>query len=89
MEASLSQSQSQLFSEIDPSLERTFKGHKSYVTSLSFSPNLKHLASGSGDNSIMLWNFKPQLRAFRFLGHKVCHLLLGIFAALTFIFCFL
>jgi centriolar protein POC1 len=58
-------------SEIDPSLERTFKGHKSYVTSLSFSPNLKHLASGSGDNHIMLWNFKPQLRAFRFMGHKV------------------
>lgn len=58
-------------SQMDPSLERTFKGHKSYVTSLSFSPTLKHLASGSGDNNIMLWNFKPQLRAFRFMGHKV------------------
>lgn len=57
--------------ELDPSLERSFKGHKSYVTSLSFSPTLKHLASGSGDNNIMLWNFKPQLRAFRYLGHKV------------------
>lgn len=56
---------------VDPSLERTFKGHRSYVTSLSFSPNLKYLASGSGDNNIMLWNFKPQLRAFRFVGHKV------------------
>lgn len=57
-------------SEMDPSLERTFKGHKSYVTSLCFSPTLKHLASGGGDNNIMLWNFKPQLRAFRFMGHK-------------------
>lgn len=56
---------------MDPSLERTFKGHKGYVTSLSFSPTLKQLASGSGDNNIMLWNFKPQLRAFRFVGHKV------------------
>lgn len=56
---------------MDPTLERTFKGHRSYVTSLSFSPNLKYLASGSGDNNIMLWNFKPQLRAFRFVGHKV------------------
>eukprot|EP01033_Poteriospumella_lacustris_P007430 gene7430-5344_t len=55
---------------MDPTLERTFKGHRSYVTSLSFSPNLKYLASGSGDNNIMLWNFKPQLRAFRFVGHK-------------------
>lgn len=59
------------FSLIDPSLERTFRGHKDYITSVNFSPNLKYLASGGGDNSIMLWNFKPQLRAFRFSGHKV------------------
>lgn len=54
----------------DPSLERTFRGHRSYVSSTAFSPTLKQLASGSGDNCIMLWNFKPQLRAFRFIGHK-------------------
>eukprot|EP01038_Epipyxis_sp_PR26KG_P008808 gene8808-11891_t len=57
-------------SQLDPSLERTFRGHRNYITSLSFSPKLKQLASGSGDNTIMLWNFKPQLRAFRFIGHK-------------------
>lgn len=55
----------------DPSLERTFKGHKGYVTSLSFSPNMKHLASSAGDNEVLIWNFKPQLRAFRFVGHTV------------------
>ena len=55
----------------DPSLERTFRGHRNYVSSVSFSPTLKQLASGAGDNCIMLWNFKPQLRAFRFIGHKV------------------
>eukprot|EP01035_Chromulina_nebulosa_P027506 gene27506-36191_t len=55
---------------LDPSLERTFRGHKDYITSVNFSPNLKYLASGGGDNCIMLWNFKPQLRAFRFIGHK-------------------
>jgi len=54
----------------DPSLQRTFRGHRSYVSSTAFSPTLKQLASGSGDNCIMLWNFKPQLRAFRFIGHK-------------------
>ena len=59
---------------MDPSLERTFRGHKSYVTSVAFSPSLKQLASGSGDNTVMLWNFKPQLRAFKFIGHKVCYL---------------
>jgi len=56
---------------IDPTLERTFRGHKSFITSVAFSPTLKQLASGSGDNCIMLWNFKPQLRAFRLVGHKV------------------
>eukprot|EP01035_Chromulina_nebulosa_P016956 gene16956-22448_t len=54
----------------DPTLERTFKGHKSYITSISFSSTLKQLVSGSGDNCVMLWNFRPQLRAFRLLGHK-------------------
>lgn len=53
----------------NPQLERTFRGHRNYVTSLAFSPSLKQLASGSGDNCVMLWNFKPQLRAFRFVGH--------------------
>ena len=53
----------------DPKLEKTFRGHRNYVTSVSFSPQLKQLASGSGDNCVMLWNFKPQLRAFRFVGH--------------------
>lgn len=56
---------------VDPSLERTFRGHKSYVTSVAFSPSLKQLASSAGDNCIMMWNFKPQLRAFRYIGHKV------------------
>lgn len=56
---------------MDPSLERTFKGHKNYVTSVAFSPSQKQLASGSGDHVVMLWNFKPQLRAFRLVGHKV------------------
>jgi WD40 repeat protein len=55
----------------NPKLERTFKGHKNYVTSVSFSPTQRQLASGGGDYSIMMWNFRPQLRAFRYLGHKV------------------
>ncbi len=55
----------------DPSLERTFRGHKGYITSINFSPTNKQLASGSGDNTVMLWNLKPQLRAYRFKGHEV------------------
>ena len=55
----------------DPSLERTFRGHKDAVTSVNFSPNMKQLVSGSKDSCLMVWNFRPQLRAFRFVGHKV------------------
>lgn len=62
--------ESQIHSE-DPTLERSFLGHKDIVTSLSFKPSMSQLASASEDNSVMLWNFKPQLRAFRFVGHNV------------------
>jgi centriolar protein POC1 len=41
------------------------------VTSVAFNPNMKQLVSGSLDNHVMVWNFKPQLRAFRFAGHQV------------------
>jgi hypothetical protein len=36
----------------------------------SFSKNMKQLASGSDDGVVMVWNFKPDLRAFQFVGHK-------------------
>ena len=55
----------------DPTLERSFRGHKGAVTSVSFAPSLRQLASGAADHVVMVWNFKPQLRAFRFMGHKV------------------
>ena len=54
---------------LDPTLERTFRGHKSVVTSVTFKPDLKQIASGSSDCSVMVWNFRPQLRAYRFMGH--------------------
>lgn len=56
---------------MDPALERSFRGHKDSVTSVAFNPNMKQLVSGSVDSTVMVWNFKPQLRAFRFAGHKV------------------
>lgn len=36
-----------------------------------FNTNMKQLISGSLDSCVMVWNFKPQLRAYRFAGHKV------------------
>lgn len=56
----------------DPALERSFRGHKDAVTSVVFNPNMKQVVSSSLDGVVMVWNFKPQLRAFKFVGHKVC-----------------
>ena len=55
----------------DPVLERSFRGHKGIVTSVSFKPSMTQIASSGEDNTVMVWNFKPQLRAYRFVGHKV------------------
>lgn len=55
----------------DPNLERSFRGHRDAITSVAFNPSMKQLVSGSLDNCVMVWNFKPQLRAYRFAGHKV------------------
>eukprot|EP00960_Hanusia_phi_P053237 761937-Hanusia_phi.AAC.1 len=57
-----------MFSE-DPTLERSFRGHKDAINSVVFNPNMKQLISGSQDSCLMIWNFKPQLRAFRFSEH--------------------
>jgi WD40 repeat protein len=56
---------------LDPCLERSFRGHKDGVTGASFNPNMKQLATSSLDSCIMVWNFRPQLRAYRYVGHKV------------------
>ena len=53
-----------------PALKRSFKGHKDGVTSSCFNPNLRQVISGSIDGTVMVWNFKPMMRPFRFVGHK-------------------
>ena len=40
------------------------------ITSVCFNPNMKQLVSGGHDSCVMLWNFKLQLRPFRFVGRK-------------------
>jgi WD40 repeat protein len=62
----------------DPSLERSFRGHKDAITSVSFNPNMRQIVSASFDSCLLIWNFKPQLRAYRFVGHRV-----GTFSALS------
>lgn len=55
----------------DPTLERTFRGHRGRVGGLSFSPDMKQLASGASDKCVVIWNFNPTVRAFRYHGHTV------------------
>jgi WD40 repeat protein len=55
----------------DPCLERAFRGHRQGVLCLAFKKTMTQLASGSQDHTVMAWNFKPGMRAFRFVGHKV------------------
>jgi centriolar protein POC1 len=54
----------------DPALKRSFKGHKDAITGICFNPNLKQVISSSLDGTLMVWNFKPSLRPYRFIGHK-------------------
>ena len=54
----------------EPALKRSFKGHKEGVLTSRFNPNLRQVVSGSADGTVMVWNFKPHIRPFRFVGHK-------------------
>jgi WD40 repeat protein len=53
----------------EPCLERSFRGHRGGVSSLVFNPNMRQLISGGLDGDVLVWNFKPSLRAYRFAGH--------------------
>ena len=54
----------------DPTIERHFKGHDNDIASLCFHPETTQLVSGSLDKTIILWNLKESVRAYRFLGHR-------------------
>ncbi|BHF71438.1 hypothetical protein SprV_0401449600 [Sparganum proliferum] len=50
----------------DPTLQIHFKGHRGAITNVSFNSNGKQLATSSMDSSLMIWNIKPQTRAYRY-----------------------
>jgi WD40 repeat protein len=39
-----------------PSIQNVLKGHTEWVASVAFSPDGKHIVSGSGDKTIRVWN---------------------------------
>ena len=53
----------------DPSLEKFFRAHKDTITSVSFSPTGKQIASGAYDSNLIVWNLRQnqsQNRSFRY-----------------------
>ena len=51
-------------------LRATLKGHTDFVSSVAFSPNGKTLASGSWDDTVLLWNPHTTEHLRTFLGHS-------------------
>ncbi|XP_015121981.1 notchless protein homolog 1 [Diachasma alloeum] len=48
----------------------SIEGHKEAVISVAFSPDGRHLASGSGDTTVRFWDINTQTPHFTCTGHK-------------------
>jgi WD40 repeat protein len=55
--------------DLQGKLLQEFKGHQSVVTSVSFSPDGKTIATGSSDNTARLWDLQGNLLQ-EFKGHQ-------------------
>lgn len=61
---------SQNTAPFSPSLQKSYRGHRSAVTGGSFHSSLTQIATSSLDGNVMVWSFKPTMRALRFSGHR-------------------
>jgi centriolar protein POC1 len=67
----------------DPTLERTYRGHHGTITDVSFCPSMKRMASVAMDSTLFVWNFKPNLRSYKYLKHEKGGVMCVEFAPLT------
>ena len=54
----------------DPVIQRCFKANNDSISACIFTPDMRQCISGTEDGSIFVWNFKPEKRPFKFIGHK-------------------
>ncbi|KAL0481266.1 POC1 centriolar protein [Acrasis kona] len=56
----------------DPSLIKSFGGHKGAVSCVSLSPDMTRMASCSWtDDKLYMWNFEPELKGCKYIGHQI------------------
>lgn len=55
---------------LDDQWLKTFRGHTNQVTSISFNPNGKIIASSSSDNTIKLWSIRDEKELATLKGHS-------------------
>ncbi|KAG2383183.1 hypothetical protein C9374_004520 [Naegleria lovaniensis] len=67
----------------DPTLERTYRGHHGTITGLSFCPSMKRMASVAMDSTLYIWNFKPNLRSYKYQQHEKGGVMCVEFSPLT------
>ena len=54
---------------MDPSLRRIFAGHTGQVSSVAFSPDGRHILTGSNDHTARLWELSSAKELSKFQGH--------------------
>ena len=53
------------------SLQKTLQAHSGLVSAIAFSPDGRHIASGSDDETIKLWNITKSLKLSKVLGRTI------------------